>query len=146
MTSVHITLVIIISCIIPQTQSLEQLKNRYGAERIVRLLQEKAQDVLAFSWQMPFFTQGLGPALDAQAVRTAYEAYEAPSPWSDFCGFLSQHFRSLVTFMDRVLCDHAHWAPAAAVDLLRCFTSWAGPLNAARLRILLPMIVRHGQL
>mmetsp|Transcript_95096 Transcript_95096/g.183337 ORF Transcript_95096/g.183337 Transcript_95096/m.183337 type:complete len:94 (+) Transcript_95096:1256-1537(+) len=69
------------------------------------------------------------PSFNGQVLEEEFEALDPQLPWKDFGGFVSHHFRFLLTQLDKVLSTWARWAPSVAVDLMRSFASWIGPLN-----------------
>ncbi|CAE8642170.1 unnamed protein product, partial [Polarella glacialis] len=111
---------------------------------LLKQLEAEAVHIFGFALQLPLLTFGQPQVLDAEGVAAALRQVAVNSPWADTRAFVSKHFRELLAYLDPVLIAWAPWLPAATVSLLRTFVSWLGPLSGSRLRLLLPVLLRHG--
>eukprot|EP00931_Biecheleriopsis_adriatica_P101418 TRINITY_DN7655_c3_g1_i1.p1 TRINITY_DN7655_c3_g1~~TRINITY_DN7655_c3_g1_i1.p1 ORF type:complete len:3029 (+),score=615.62 TRINITY_DN7655_c3_g1_i1:50-9136(+) len=141
----ELLLVPLAGCLLPLRRSMVPLKERFGSQLGTKLKSNSA-DIFAFALQLPLLTHGEPRTVDSEEVATALREAAPQGPWTDTHAFVAKHFRHLLARLDPVLRTWAPLVPEAAVAVLRAVAGWAGPLQGSRLRLLLALMVRLGDL
>ncbi|CAJ1371480.1 unnamed protein product [Effrenium voratum] len=130
--------------LVPLRKSLQVLQEKLG-DKVLPLLQRKASHIFAFALQLPLLTCGDVCQVDAEAVATAFREVAPQVEWADTGKFVASHFRELIFLLDPVIRAWAPHTPQAAVEVLRAFGAWAGPLSASRLRLWAALLLQHSK-
>ncbi|CAE7532528.1 ATM [Symbiodinium sp. CCMP2592] len=136
------------ACTVPLRRSLAGLQERLGEQQVATLLKTKAGQIFAFALQLPLLTYDepcykdqTNPAAVAAAFREVAGAYE----WADTKKFVARHFRELIFYLDPMIRTWAPFVPKAVLELLRAVVDWMGHVTGSRLRLLLALLLQHGE-
>eukprot|EP00439_Symbiodinium_sp_Y106_P020646 s3651_g2.t1 len=136
------------ACTVPLRRSLAGLQERLGEQQVATLLKTKAGQIFAFALQLPLLTYDepcykdqTNPVAVAAAFREVAGAYE----WADTKKFVVRHFRELIFYLDPMIRTWAPFVPKAVLELLRAVVDWMGHVTGSRLRLLLALLLQHGE-